>query len=229
MSHAGIYKIENIITHNLYIGKAKNIEHRWSHHKSIAKNDIENKRHLYNSIRQYGIENFTFEIIEEVPLNIYDKVINEKEKYWIKYYNAYEDKDNYNYTEGGDGLSGWTPSEEWKTKQSKIKKEWYKTADGKKFKEELSDRMKNQESLFKGHIHTEEWKHQHSLDMQGDKNPNYQKHGRGKKCFCIELNKIFESTRQAEQELGIKHQNIASACRGIYQTSGGYHWKYIED
>lgn len=227
MSHSGIYKIENIITHNLYIGKAKNIEHRWSQHKSIANyNNI--TRHLYNSMRQYGIENFTFEIIEEVPLDIYDEIINEKEKYWIKYYNAYEDKENYNYTEGGDGLSGWIPDEEWKKRMSIIKRKWYQTDKGIQTKERARQRLKNKQGLFKGHRHTEEWKQQHSLDMQGEKNPNYGKHTQGKKCLCIELNQIFESTRQAAQELNLHHQNIAAACRGVYQTSGGYHWKYID-
>lgn len=222
----GIYKIENMITHNLYIGKAKNIEHRWGEHKSIAKNGID-KKHLYNSMRKYGIENFSFEIIEHIPIELYDEISSDREKYWIQYYNAYTDKNNYNSTEGGEGVSGWIPDEEWKKKQSQIKKDWYQTPEGINFKEQLSKRMKDGVSPFTGKIHTEEWKKQHSLDMQGEKNPNYGKHTRGKKCLCIELNKIFESTRQAEKELGIPHQNIGRACRTENGVAGGYHWNYI--
>ena len=75
--------------------------------------------------------------------------------------------------------------------------------------------------------HTKKWKQQHSQDMQGNKNPNYGKHTQGKRCLCIELNKIFESTREAEKIIGVSHTGIAAACRGVQKTAGGYHWKYI--
>ena len=58
---SGIYKIENIINHCIYIGKAKNIENRWNQHKSNAKN-IANTTHLYRAMRKYGIENLYFQL-----------------------------------------------------------------------------------------------------------------------------------------------------------------------
>jgi hypothetical protein len=63
--------------------------------------------------------------------------------------------------------------------------------------------------------------------MSGSNNPNYGKHSNGKKCLCIELNQIFQSTREASQKMGIAHTGIAAACRGTQKTSGGYHWKYL--
>lgn len=55
---------------------------------------------LYKAIRKYGIDNFTFEIIEELPQNI--ELLKEREKYWIAYYNTYLNREDYNETPGGD-------------------------------------------------------------------------------------------------------------------------------
>ena len=52
---------------------------------------------------------------------------------------------------------------------------------------------------------------------------------KGKKVFCIELNKIFLSTREAARELNIDYSRIGKVCRGQAKTAGGYHWKYIEE
>ena len=45
--------------------------------------------------------------------------------------------------------------------------------------------------------------------------------------MCIETGIIYKSTREAERQTKIKHQNIGQACNGKYKTAGGYHWKYI--
>ena len=97
----GIYKIENLINGKVYIGQSRDIKIRWRAHKDFAfkqyKNDGQRYYlHLYNAIRKYGLENFSFEVIEETSA---DK-LNEREIYWIKYYNSYEN--GYNNTRGGD-------------------------------------------------------------------------------------------------------------------------------
>lgn len=60
----GIYKITNKINHKCYIGQSNHIEKRLRDHKTY-----EWKRHpeypLYKAFIKYGIENFTFEVIEE--------------------------------------------------------------------------------------------------------------------------------------------------------------------
>lgn len=83
----------------MYIGKTNNIERRNREHKSMAYNP---KSETYNNIfekkiRQYGFENFDFKILEITDENHWE----EKEKYWIKYYNTFEGV-GYNMTEGGD-------------------------------------------------------------------------------------------------------------------------------
>jgi group I intron endonuclease len=223
---SGIYKIENKINHCIYVGKAKDIQNRWRQHKWAAKKN--NQTHLYRAIRKYGIENFDFFIIETMDLKEYIKNGSKREKYWIKYYNTYLDPKHYNETEGGEGTLGWVPSQEWKNKQSKIKKEWYKTKQGLEKAKKQSKQMTDKPPLRLNKKHTKKWKQQHSQDMQGNKNPNYGKHTQGKRCLCIELNKIFESTREAEKIIGVNHTGIAAACRGAQKTAGGYHWKYIQ-
>ena len=89
----GIYKIENIINHKKYIGQSVDIVKRWQYHKAIYKTLDHSK--LYASMRKYGLDNFSFEILEECTI---DK-LNEREIYWIDYYNTY--KNGYNSTPGG--------------------------------------------------------------------------------------------------------------------------------
>lgn len=87
----GIYKITNKITKHSYIGQSINIIQRWNSHISCADNNTYNYP-LYKSIQKYGIEAFTFEILE-----LCDKQsLNEREQYWINYYNTYND--GYNMT-----------------------------------------------------------------------------------------------------------------------------------
>ena len=94
----GIYKITNTINNLVYIGQAKDINRRLIAHRCIehSPNALEYHNQIHTAMREYGIENFIFETIEECPA----EKLNEREKYWIAYYNSY--KNGYNGTEGGD-------------------------------------------------------------------------------------------------------------------------------
>lgn len=92
----GIYKIENLVNHICYIGQSRNIEKRFRQHKNaIYDNDI-NHYPLYKAIKKYGLENFSFEILEECSI----EELNIKEKYWIEKFNSFNN--GYNQTIGGD-------------------------------------------------------------------------------------------------------------------------------
>lgn len=94
-----IYKITNDINNKVYIGKTlSTIDKRWKEHQRDSQKRRCEQRPLYSAIRKYGIEHFHIEQIEETTF----ENINEREKYWIKYYNSYG-RDGYNGTEGGDG------------------------------------------------------------------------------------------------------------------------------
>lgn len=97
----GIYKYQNKINSKVYIGQSSNIEKRFAQHLYDSKN-LEKRAGtgIDYAINKYGIENFDFEIIEKCDLSELD----EKECFWIKYYNSYEN--GYNRTPGGGSLKG---------------------------------------------------------------------------------------------------------------------------
>lgn len=108
----GIYKITNNVNNKCYIGASKDIKKRFEEHKSQY-NSVQNyNKTLYRAFRKYGLNNFSFEIIEETSL---ENMFN-REKYWINFYNSY--KEGYNETLGGEG--GYAPGE--KNNWSKLTK-----------------------------------------------------------------------------------------------------------
>ena len=77
---SGIYKITNTITGDFYIGSSKDVKKRWKDHKCQSTwNEYPNKQ-LYQDMQKYGLENFVFEILEEVEI---DK-LKEKEQQFIE-------------------------------------------------------------------------------------------------------------------------------------------------
>lgn len=90
----GIYKITNP-KGKVYIGKSKNIEKRFKSYYKMQHCHQQIK--LFNSLKKYGPENHIFEIVEECFVD----QLNEKEKYYIKFYNSLDN--GLNLTIGGDG------------------------------------------------------------------------------------------------------------------------------
>ena len=101
----GIYKITNQINGKIYIGQSIDIEKRWEDHKYYNSNE---KTKLQYALQKYGVSNFSFEIIELCK----QEELNEKEIFWISYYNSYED--GYNMTLGGSSFSFITDIDEQK-------------------------------------------------------------------------------------------------------------------
>lgn len=74
--------------------------------------------------------------------------------------------------------------------------------------QKAEERKKRSEAL-KGHIVTKETKLKTS-----------------KSVYCVELNKVFPSIKEAGATVGITDTNITNCCKGRIKTAGGYHWKY---
>lgn len=56
-----IYKITNLVNKKVYIGLTTcSLDYRWSRHITESKNVL-NTKHLYKSMRKYGINNFIIE------------------------------------------------------------------------------------------------------------------------------------------------------------------------
>lgn len=82
---SGIYKITRLKTGEIYIGKSTNVKKRWSEHCKTAL-EVGTIAHsiLHTTMEKDGIDDFTFELLEEVPK---DK-LTEREKYWITFYDS---------------------------------------------------------------------------------------------------------------------------------------------
>ena len=83
--YSGIYKITNIENEMCYVGQAVNIADRWKQHiKRGIGAETPTKNKLYPAMQKYGVENFTFEIIEKCDKNL----LNEREDYWQEFFHA---------------------------------------------------------------------------------------------------------------------------------------------
>lgn len=98
--YSGIYKI-NFPNGKCYIGQAQNIEKRIKEHNQRAKKGSHGTKMIQlceKAIQKYG-EIQEFEILECVKdLSLLD----EREKYWIEYYDSANKEKGYNITKGGD-------------------------------------------------------------------------------------------------------------------------------
>ena len=97
-----IYVYTNKINGHQYVGQTNNLQKRYNGHKSDSQNP---NSHSYNlplhaAMRKYGIENFTFEVIEEVAT---EEEANQRERYWIEKKKTHISEGGYNITFGGDG------------------------------------------------------------------------------------------------------------------------------
>ena len=82
---SGIYKITRLKTGEIYIGKSVSVKDRWVQHaKSCYHCGTISHSILHTTMEKDGIENFTWEFLEEVPK---DK-LSEREKYWIEFYDS---------------------------------------------------------------------------------------------------------------------------------------------
>lgn len=82
---SGIYKITNINCGKCYIGQSTDIATRFKTHAKCGLGiDTPANNKLYKAMEEEGLQNFTWELLEECPKD----QLNEKEKYYISAYQA---------------------------------------------------------------------------------------------------------------------------------------------
>ena len=118
----GIYKIECIINHKVYIGQSKNIKNRWKDHIKELDLNKHTNNHLQYAWNKYGKENFKFKILELCS----QKDLNNREIYWLNYYGGKDSNNTFNIVEAGNGGAG---TEEWRIKISNTVKQHYLNGD----------------------------------------------------------------------------------------------------
>ena len=206
-----IYKITNQINNKCYIGKTMKINpyERWKEHQREKDKPSEQHRAIYCALNKYKIENFTFEIIEEVS----QQELNAKEQYYIQHYNSFHN--GYNETLGGDGTA-YLELPEQDICQYYLK--CLSIQDTADFFNHDWDTIK--QVLYKYKIpllQSGEWSkiNQGNAVVQIDKNTN-------------EIIKIFSTVGEADKATG-GSKHIGSVCQGKRKTAAGYKWKYVTD
>lgn len=232
---AGIYKYTNKINGKVYIGQSLNIEKRYEQHLYFANNinkllaKGQKPIAIDEAINKYGIDNFSFEIIERIPAEKTD-ILDDREIYWIDYYNSYED--GYNNTIGGKSVRGenhpraiLTEKEVWdireQYKNGVIRRKVFKPYIEKGITERSLLKVWNNETWCNVHqdVYTTETKmlHKNQLGHSEDQ---------------IGLNSLDRSIKQNEIDLWIKdYQNgmTINAIAKKYNRDNGTVEKYINN
>ena len=139
-----IYKATNLINGKIYIGQTVNtLKYRKYQHIRDSKRLYHNNDHFHNAIAKYGEESFKFEVIDTA---LSQEELDEKERYWISFYESNNRDLGYNEDEGG--KSGGRKSQQTKDKIGLTTKQRWQDEDTAK---------KMMDGLRKG---TEVWKEQ---------------------------------------------------------------------
>jgi group I intron endonuclease len=216
---SGIYCIENLVNNKKYIGQAANINIRWTHHRSMLKNKNHDNQYLQNAVTKYGFENFKFWIVEECENNIV--ILNDKESYYIKFYNSKFDKNGYNLTDGGDGCIGYKHTEESNRKNS----EWHKGRPNKYKGVPMSEEFRRK-LMGKSHV---AWNK--GIPMTKEAKEKLSKSKKGKKPWNLGLLMKEESKKKvSESNKGKKLSNdhiekLVAKIRGEKRINGSS--KYV--
>lgn len=91
----GVYKITHIASGKSYIGISKNIERRWTQHRSWV-NTGKRKSAIYAALQKYGIDAFSWQIIEQCQPD----QLEIREQHWIAVFDTF--RNGYNLTAGGE-------------------------------------------------------------------------------------------------------------------------------
>lgn len=94
-----IYIIRNTINDKVYVGQTtSSIQLRFRNHLSAARH---NKDYIIGkAIRKYGESNFYVELLEECLA----EELNEREKYWIAFFDSTANRNGYNMSIGGNAV-----------------------------------------------------------------------------------------------------------------------------
>lgn len=107
-----IYKATNLVNGKIYIGQTvRQFEVRKNRHINDAFK-CNSTTAFHRALRKYGNANFNWEVID---ISETEEELNQKEVYWISFYNSYalvENSNGYNMTIGGDGVSGYKQTDE---------------------------------------------------------------------------------------------------------------------
>ena len=243
MMTIGIYSIRHKQSGKRYVGKSVNVERRLITHKYYCSRNVPNKRHsnrhLYNAIRKYGWDAFDKELLETFD-TVDNKLISERELFWIDFYDATNRDKGYNLRR--DSSTGLIVHDETK----KMMSENMKGSNNPNFGNNWTDTMKTNMSIVakerhkSGLFYGNGWKEkQRDITKQrwiNDRNSmlKYVDDNRHKimKYRFIQMTKdggivrVWESVRDIiDENPTYKRHNIYAACSGEKPSIYGFIWK----
>ena len=200
-----IYKISNDINDKVYIGQTTySLEFRYKQH--LREYEKKTQRKLYIAMNEIGIEHFKVEVIEKCN----EQELDEREKYWIRYYNSQKEGDNM--TIGGNGGSIYDIDDE------EVNKLW-------------------NDGLTIGEIAKKYGCRTYSISQRLKNNPTYSPQkavlrSSNKSVYGYDLKGLllysFPSANAAERYFTNRQEgdNIAACCRGFQKTAYGLYWSH---
>lgn len=227
-----IYKIENHINNKVYIGQTINsITRRYNGTsiETIFKNM--HNEHLKNSMRKYGLDNFSIEVL--VESDSIDE-LNYYERYYIESFDSMNPNHGYNKREGGYNNRA---SNELKKRFSKIQtelkgvkvicvntREVFPSIT--KAAEKYNVTPETIRTACKDHI-----KGATSAGLQWDyyiEGKTYELYDKSfynaRPVICINTKEVYKSISEAENKTGLS--GISACCRGEAHSIGGCQWAY---
>lgn len=217
---SAIYKWENTINGKVYIGQSRDIYIRFKSYKQGIFNE-----HMAHAISKYGLEAFDIEIIErDVPL---DK-LNEREQYWMDYYQSYKSEFGYNICPEAGSIRGLKDCIEVQRKKART----------------LTGRCGTDAPFF-GHHHTPETRKQMSESHTGvhtgrpitEEQRRKMQEGARKTVWkpvakiSLETGETiatYPSLREAARQHDVNKCGIQRCCVGLQDSFLGFAWAYID-
>ena len=152
----------------VYVGKDSNIDKNKRHRDHLALSKY-NEQPI-NRILQNNPDRYIYQVLWEID-DCADSHLNQMEIFYIKKYDP-----QFNFTEGGDGASGFKHSEETRKKISENNARYWQ---GKTLSEEtrkkMSEANKGENHPMYGKPRPEETRKKISEALKGENNPNYRK------------------------------------------------------
>lgn len=180
---------------------------RWKQH--IYNSKIGSQYPIHRALRKYGIENFSFSVLEECEIS----ELNNKEVEWITKFNSYEE--GYNCTRGGDGYL--------KIDYNKIFSLWNDGRGAKEISEITGIASSHLTSIL------------HSFDISKEeireRSKMYLRKLVEQYDLSGELIAVYSCAEEAGKLSGVNVKNIQLVCQKQpeYKSAGGFLWKYTDD
>lgn len=188
-----IYKITNKINGKIYIGKTfQKVELRFRQHYKINEPTL-----IHKAMVKYGIDNFSLDILYS---SLDKDDINNKEAYYIEYYDSRNKNIGYNICKGGEGTSGRVVSDEFKSYMSNI----------------MGDKVQN---LNTGNVYKNMYEAERQLigKVTAGLCSSIRKNTKFKGCWWIKLNgKDYLTQEERELEISkLEHISKLQKAKGV--------------